>query len=244
MLLVPLLLAGAQAPPSAEQILDRFVEVTGGKAAYVRMKTEVVQGVMEMKAAGIKGEMKSYRDAQGNTYTLVEIPGVGKVEEGTKAGVAWEKSAVMGPRLKDGEEKAVALRNAALLRDLEWKKYYTKAEVAGSDNVDGEPCWKVVLTPASGKGETRYYSQKTGYLLRLTMVLSSPMGEIPMSATTVDYRDAGGVKFPHRSVMTVGAQEMVMSVTSVKFNEPLPAAVFELPPDVKALAEKKPAPKK
>jgi len=52
-------------PPAPETILDRFVEVTGGKAAYEKRKTEVVHGTIEFAAVGLKGTMVEYFEEPG-----------------------------------------------------------------------------------------------------------------------------------------------------------------------------------
>ena len=69
--LVPLFLtalacsAGWAAPdeplPKAEEILDKFVEVTGGKAAYENVRNEKWTGSFEFVGKGIKGTITSYR---------------------------------------------------------------------------------------------------------------------------------------------------------------------------------------
>ena len=51
---VPALFA-ADPLPSAESILDRYVEVTGGKQAYQKRKSEISRGTLEYPSLGIKG---------------------------------------------------------------------------------------------------------------------------------------------------------------------------------------------
>ena len=46
--------------PKAETILDRYIEVTGGKAAYEKRKTEIATGTFEMAAMGVKGTITHY----------------------------------------------------------------------------------------------------------------------------------------------------------------------------------------
>ena len=50
--------------PSAESILDRYVQVTGGKQAYDKRKTEIAHGTVEYAALGIKG---SHHPLRGRT---------------------------------------------------------------------------------------------------------------------------------------------------------------------------------
>src|ERR1700757_4780405 len=104
------LLAAADTLPTGEAILDKYIEVTGGKAAYEKKISEVSTGVMEFTGKAVKAHIPGYQAAPNKSYTVVEIDGIGKMEEGTDGTVAWERSALKGPRIKTGEEKAVSLR--------------------------------------------------------------------------------------------------------------------------------------
>src|ERR1700761_2027537 len=95
--------------PKAEIVLDRYVEVTGGKAAYEKRKTEVPSGTVDLAAQNLKGTFTRYSAEPDKSYASMELEGVGKIETGAAGGVAWENSAILGPRLKSGEEKAQAL---------------------------------------------------------------------------------------------------------------------------------------
>src|SRR5262249_32605519 len=91
--------------PKAETILDHYIEVTGGKAAYSKRKTEVATGTVEMPAQGLKGTMTRYSADPDKSYSIIELDGIGKIEQGAFNGTIWEKNAMLGPRIKSGEEK-------------------------------------------------------------------------------------------------------------------------------------------
>ncbi len=239
-LAIALLAAAAfgQKAPTAEQILDRYIEVTGGKAAHEAVRTEVMKALTEIKAQGIAGPTESYRDGK-NYYLVMEIKGAGKIEYGSYNGIVWENSAVMGPRLKTGAEKAFYEREAVLDKDLNWRQIYRAPEMGGEEDVAGNPAYKVILTPKDGgKPETRYYDKASGLLVRATIVTPSPMGEIPADQMFLEYRDFHGLKIPVRSVTKMGAAEMQVTVTSLDLNKPIPAEKFRPPPDVMALVAK------
>ena len=89
--------------PKAETILDKYVEATGGAAAYDSHHNEVVTGTMEMASAHIKGKLTSYHAAPVKMYTEIDIEGLGKMQDGTDGAAAWSLSAMQGPHLKDGD---------------------------------------------------------------------------------------------------------------------------------------------
>src|SRR5437763_8235070 len=116
-----LFLYAADPLPKGEAILDKYIEVTGGKAAYEKRHTEVSTAVMEFIGKGVKMKMTSYHAEPDNSYVVVEIEGIGKMEEGSNGTVVWERSALKGPRVKTGEEKAVSLRAASIHHDSRWR---------------------------------------------------------------------------------------------------------------------------
>jgi hypothetical protein len=106
---------GADALPAADTVLNRYVEVTGGLAAYEKVKSEIVTGKIEFPALGLKGDMVRYSSGPDNYYVTADLAGIGKIESGVSHGVVWENSVLQGPRIKTGEERAQALIEARLI---------------------------------------------------------------------------------------------------------------------------------
>ena len=99
-------LAGAgvlaqEALPKGEAILDRYVEVTGGRPAYEELHSEIVEGTFELAGKGVTAKMTIYRKAPNNSLMVVDIPGIGKMQEGATGEIGWSNSAIQGPRIKD-----------------------------------------------------------------------------------------------------------------------------------------------
>jgi hypothetical protein len=228
----------AQPLPKAETILDHYVEVTGGKAAYEQHKTEVLSGTIVFPAQGLTGQLTRYSAAPDKEYSMVELGPIGKIESGVANGIAWERSVILGPRLKDGDEKNQAMRESRFNAPLEWRKIFSKVETTGVETAEGEECYKVLLTPAAGKPETQFYSKKSGLLVKTTATAASPMGEISVEVTVSEYKNFGGVLMPTRSKQRAGGQELEVSVSNVGVNEALPSDIFNPPADVKALIDK------
>jgi len=231
--------AQADAPlPKAETILDGFVEATGGKTAYEKRKNDITTGTVDFSANGMKGTVVMYSDASNNAYMAMDLEGIGKIESGVYNGQAWESSALQGTRLKEGAEKAEALREATYNEPLHWRDLYTKAETVALEEVDGESAYKIVLTPKEGKPETVYFSKKTGFLIKRTATMSHPMGEVPMEMTLSNYKDLGGIMMPKTLATKVMGQEFTITIDDVKVNTEIPKDRFEPPAEVKKLMEK------
>jgi len=231
-----LVLYAADPLPKGEAILDKYIEVTGGKAAYEKKRSEISSAVMEFVGKGVKANMTIYHSEPNKSYSVVEIEGIGKIEEGTDGSVVWERSALKGPRVKTGEERAVSLRAANIHHDSRWRDFFQKVECTGVEPIDGHVCYRVVLTPKDGQPETRYYDKKSFLLVRTNMIMKSEMGEIPAESSVSDYRTVDGVLVPFLVKQKVLGQEFTVTLQSVKTNVEIPTDRFALPDDVKALA--------
>ena len=234
--------AGAYAQdtlPKGEAVLDKYVEATGGKAAYAKVHNSSTKGRMEIAGQGVKGDLTVYGAEPSKMYSVFVIDGVGKIEEGTDGKVAWSLSALQGARVKEGEEKALALRAANFNNHLNWKQFYKSAETTGLETLDGKPCYKVLLTPLEGKPETQYYEKDSGLLVRQTGSVKTPMGEVPVDATVSDYRAESGILMPHLLKQSVAGQQLLFTFASIKFNVEIANDRFDLPPEIKALLSRK-----
>jgi len=231
-------LCAADDLPKGDALLDKYIEATGGKAAYAKVKSEITTGEMALGAMGIKGKMTSYSQSPDKRVVEINIEGIGKVLEGSDGKIAWSYSAMQGPRIKEGEEKDEALRQAKQNADVNWREQFTKAETTGTDTVDGKTCYKVEVTPKTGKPQTRCYDKDSGLLVKMTMTSKTPMGEITVDSFPSDYRKEGELLVPHKVLTKLAGQEMGMTIDKVEHNATIPAEKFEPPAEVKALLNK------
>lgn len=223
--------------PAPETILDRFVEVTGGKAAYEKRKTEVVTGTVEFAAAGLKGTMVTYYAEPASYYMAMDLAGVGKIETGLTDGVAWENSVLQGPRIKTGEEKAQQVREAAMNGSYHWRELFDKAETVGEETVEGAPCYKIVMTPKTGNAVTMYFEKESGLMRKTSVVVASPLGDIPAESISTEYRRFDEILAPAKITEKVVGQEFTVTIDSMKTNQEIPPGKFALPDEVKALLD-------
>jgi hypothetical protein len=224
--------------PKAETILDRYIEVTGGKQAYQNRKSEMATGTVDFAAQGIKGTLMRYAAEPDKSYAVVDIEGIGKIETGTGNGIAWEKSLISGPRVVSGDEKAQALRENLFNADFNWRKLYPKVETSGIETVDGEECYKLILTPAEGHPQTAYYQKKSGLVVKMTTILVSSMGDIPVEAVMSNYKEFGGILMPTKITQKAAGQEVSRTIQSLKINQEFAPDRFDPPAEIKALLNK------
>jgi hypothetical protein len=224
--------------PTGESLLERCLISSGGAAAHAKVTGATMTGTVEMVGQNIKGPLSVFQQGD-KTYTVIELPGIGKVEEGFDGQIAWETNSIQGARIKDHAEKEASVRASRLNLMSDWRQFYKEARTQGSEDVDGKPAWKVELLPIDGKPEFFYFDKDSAMLVRMTQVVPTALGEIPVDVTLSDYRSVGGVLTPFTMTQKAMTQIMVLHFDKVEWNPSLPPNRFDLPEAIKALAAKR-----
>ena|ERR1035441_889256 len=224
--------------PKGETLLDKYIEVTGGKAAYSKMHSLMMTGTMEFQAMGLKGKLTIYSAEPDKQYFEVNLEGVGKLQEGSSGDVAWANSAMQGPRLKEDGEKTESLMRAKFNAELNWRDLYKTVENVATETVEGKECYKVVATPKSGNPKTLWYDKDSNLMVKLSALTATPQGDIQSDTSLADYRKEGGVLMAHKMLVKAGPMEFAMTVDSVQINPEIPKNTFDVPDEVKALIKK------
>ena len=229
--------AMAEKAPTAEKILDRFVEVTGGMKAYDAIENRKTIASLSISAQGMTFNITMWSARPNQVYSIIENDMIGKMEKGVSGDVVWEKSIMTGPIIKSGVEREASLRDSAFERYVYWRDSFETAELEGEAEVSGIDCWLVVLTPETGDPMNMYFEKESGLLKRIDTVTETEMGRIPVEAYLTDYREQDGIMLSFKTIIKMLGQERVFATTSIEQNIDLPDGIFDLPDDIKALQE-------
>ncbi|UCG16290.1 MAG: hypothetical protein JSV19_13450 [Phycisphaerales bacterium] len=228
--------------PAGEAVLEKFIEVTGGRGAYEKIRNRKVEGSLEFM--GVKGKRTAYEAAPNKRYVVMDMGEFGRQQQGTDGEVAWGLSDMQGPIVPEGEEKDVSIWSATFNFPLHWKKLYKKVECVGTETVRDQLCYKVVLTPTVGDSQTSYYAKETGLLLRTDTVIEGPMGAMSIEQYEENYKEVDGVLIAHKITQKFPMGTQVITVDSIENNVDMPKDRFDPPPEVRAqLKESKKSPK-
>ncbi len=229
----------AAALPSAEEVINRFIEATGGRAAYEKLTNRMSRGTMEVASMGMKGSMNVLQAAPNRMLVEIEIAGVGKTASGFNGEVAWENSQMMGPRILGADEVAMMRRTATFNPELNWKELYESVTVVGMEDVEGKPAYKLDFKTKEGETITQFYDKESGLLARSTMSAKTQMGDVAVVTKIAEWKEFDGIKMPVRSEQSMMGMTQVITVESVEHNMDLQGDPFALPEEVSKLVEKK-----
>lgn len=235
----------AQDLPKASDVLDGYVEATGGKAAWQRVRTRHTVGTIEMPTMGTSAKIETWAQAPGKVASRVDMGALGTKETGCDGRAAWEIVALgeIGELLGDGKgrkarllkeaELAYALREATFNADLRWRELTKEAETVGEETLDGKETYKVRVVTKDGATMTMWYDKPSRLLLRLDTKARTQTGEVDVQVYPSDYRKVGGVLIAHKTVTRMMGMEQTVTFETIEVNKPIEAKRFVKPRDLK-----------
>jgi hypothetical protein len=231
--------------PDAAAILDRYVEVTGGTAAYAGIQNRVSEVRVVHLGMDFEDRAVTHEARPDKTRSFSKSEAFGTTQSGIDGELVWFVSENTGPVVEEGEARAAAIAAAAFDRSAQWRKHYTAAEYVGEEKVSGKSCHKIVLTPHIGRPETRFYDKESGLLVKIAETRLTSVGmrpSIPIEILIEDYRPVDGLLIAQRVTKAVdmcGSRHETTYVTeSIKHNVELPSDHFDPPAEVVLFAKR------
>lgn len=225
-------IAGAQEKPAtvtAEQVLDGHVKAIGGVEKLNNFKNRRTSATLSMPAVGLKGPMKITQEAPNHFRMEMELPGIGKMLQVCDGENVFDKNPLTGQRTLSGAEKEAMMLESTFNSETQWKELYKSVSYEGREDVDGKPCHKILLETPSGSKRTHYYDASTGLLKKIKAVVKSPQGELETESTLSDYKEVDGVKFAHKTIVSVLGQQQVVEIEKIEHDVELADDAFSIP---------------
>ncbi len=219
----------AAALPTVDQVLAKYVEASGGKAAIEKISSRVTKGSFEIPAMGSTGTLVLYAKAPNKTAVVIDIPGFGLVKQGFDGTIAWSSDPMSGLNETTGTALEAAKRDAVFHRELVLKDQFKTIEVKGKQTVGDKETYMLEATPETGAPEKMYFEVATGLLIRVDGERSSPQGTMNVETTLKDFRDVDGVKIPFLMEQVMPSMSFVIKIEEVKNNVEVDDALFTKP---------------
>jgi photosynthetic reaction center cytochrome c subunit len=222
-----------QAPnqPSADQVLDKYIQAIGGAQRASALKSYVARGASsgygpenEPRAAEIYA-----RPGQRTTIIHTSAGDSTTTFDGTAGWIAAPFRPVAVLQLSEQDLDGLKL-DADLAFPAGIKQALTKWRVGLPAVIDDREMQVVQGTTARGVTGTLYFDMETGLLRRSVRYVDSPVGRLPTQTDYEEYRDVAGVKMPVRWTLTWLDGREVFEIKDVQPNVTIDAARFARPP--------------
>jgi outer membrane lipoprotein-sorting protein len=228
LLIFSTLVAKSQTP---DEIINHYIQFIGGAENWKSVNTITTAG--NYNYGGVAFPYVAWSKAP-NLYLYTVTFNGKSFSQAYNGKVGWRIDGFKNEKTKTilKDKQATALANEA---DVELEspfinyrqKGYT-AELLGTDSVNNQPCHKIRLLTKSDTAV--YYFDKTDFALVKKQAVSknSEMDKAPMDIFYSDYQPTGNIKLPRKiNCTTAGQRILLITVDSVKLNEPIPDSKFQ-----------------
>jgi len=213
-----------EAPPTVKQILDRYVQATGGPEALNRITSRAARG-SRIGADGVLVPEEVYQKAPDKLLTVTSYPNV-VFSNGYNGAAAWAYSSREGPTPLPEQLLAQLKRDAVFYKELKTQELYSDLKVLGKASVRETDAYVIQAKPVDGPVEKLYFDVRTGLLVRRYMESETPLGKLPLQTDYEDYRDVDGVKQPFLIHWSFPGRVWGRKIDEIKQNIPLDDAKF------------------
>lgn len=221
--------------PSPTEVLERYARAIGGKEAFMKHTSQHALGSIQLP--GINGKMEVFAARPNKLLMKTSVPGVGDVNTGYDGKVGWMSSAITGPMLLKGKMLDPIATQADFDQALHNPEDYKTIQVLGTEDFNGEDCYKLRLVHRTGFDSTEYFSKKSGLQVGFLATQESPLGAVTATTVVNEYKKFGDLYMPSKSTQKAAGVETVSTIDEVEYDRVDPS-VFELPPEVKTLLER------
>lgn len=185
---------------TVDEIINKYIDSTGGKDKLTSVHSIYKEGTMEMMGNEITVRVTKEQGKLSRTeFDVGGSTGFRLVTEKE----AWSYIPMRSPTPTKLSDAAAASMQAELEIFSPLIDYVTKgskAELIGKDTLHGNECYKIKLTTAAGKEILFWIDSKT-YLLDQSSQQNSGMGDgkAPVEIIVVykDYSPVNGIMIPH-----------------------------------------------
>lgn len=217
--------------PSAEQVLDKYVEALGGQAAIDRLTSRAVKGTA---VTWDKKELafESVQTAPGRFFMQTVAP-QGPIQRAFDGKSGWFKGPRGVVRDLNPAESAEASRAADLFAEIKLKERYPGLKLIGKQSVNDRDAWILMAVGPNGKVERFLFDAQSALLVRHVTMSPTAIGMVPEQEDFEDYRDVDGLKEPFKLTSSfvdpwIG---QTLRISEVSHNVAVDASKFQRPPD-------------
>lgn len=220
--------ATAEALPTAAQVVDKYLQSIGGRAATERLKTRVMKGSFT-GADGKPMPFEIHLQAPDKALAIISSP-QGTITQALNGDKGWIKTAKEQRELR-GNEISRFRAVAQTLDAVQVKEATANMKVAGREKLGDREAYVLVWPVDERRTQKLYFDTQTGLLLRAITYTNTSLGQIPSQVDFDDYRDVEGVKLPFtvRQSSVDSRSDSTRRFTEIKANVPLDASQFNPP---------------
>jgi predicted Zn-dependent peptidase len=207
---------------TAEKVIENFVAAIGGKEKLEKIQDFTMEATTNMQGMEIKQII--YKKAPNKYASIMSMNGnvmqqqLFNGERGLSKGYGGEKEII-------GDDLENLKVDAALNAELKYKELGVTLSLEAIETIEGKGAYKLKVINPTGQTTFDYFDVETGLKVLSKQTIVAPQGEFTQMQAFLDYKEVNGILYPY-SIKISGAQNLVLTVQSIKINTDLSDDLF------------------
>jgi outer membrane lipoprotein-sorting protein len=224
---------------TADEIIEKHLAASGGRAAYAKVTSRVGTGAITVTTpvGDLPGTIEVFSKKPNKTRTLIKLDltavGAGQMTSDQRfdGTTGYVMDTLQGDRTVEGSQLD-AMRNGSFPSPLlTYKELGATMALGDREKVGGKDAYVIKMTPKAGPATRLFFDAESFMLVRTTVTLNVPQlgGDIEQVVDFSDFRDVDGLKIPFITKSSNAAQTVTATMSSVKHNADIDDASFAKP---------------
>lgn len=221
--------SSAAANVKVGDIFNNYIKAIGGADALKKVNSIFATMAMQMQGMNLQVQIKNMLP---NMESMTMSMGGNVVMKTSFNGTSGYQQQMGNKKELTAEEIKEKNSVSGLFEQLDYiNNPAFKAEVKGTEKVNGSDAYKVLITYPTGATKTEYYDVASKLLVRKEEAKTT---NNVTASTTIDYGDykkTGAILYPYAQTLTISAggqqQALEMKASDVKINEGVTATDFQ-----------------
>jgi photosynthetic reaction center cytochrome c subunit len=214
------------APPTADQILAKYLDAVGGADALARITTRAEKGhvLFGQNPTPIDIYMKApnkrvsvTHGQNGDSFTAYD-------------GAAGWMGGGRGARDMNSIDSMSSMVDAALAFPADLKKVFPQMRSFRPEKIGDKEMYTLLARGPNAPATRLFFDKETGLLMRAIRYNEVGLGMMPVQVDYSDYRAVDGVKVPFHWTLSRPTGRFSIQIDSVQQNAPIDDSKFAKPP--------------
>lgn len=213
-------------PPTADQILDKYVQAVGGADAYNKINSRIQKGNIIVPGQP-QTPITLYAKAPFMRVSITQM-GQGQSITAFDGNAGWLGGG-RNARDMNPTENVAAKLDADFHFATDLKTSLTRIRATRPDKIADKEYYVLVGLASDNTPVRLFFDEQTGLLVREVRYAQNAIGRLPTQIDFADYRDADGVKIPFKWTLARVNGRFTIQIDSVQQNVPIEDSRFQKP---------------
>jgi len=212
--------------PTAEQIIDKYIQAVGGAEALQKITSRVQKGTVSFGQSTFPAEV--YSKAPDKRISTVSTPNGDNITA-YDGHTGWMGAGGRPPHEMTSQEDEAISFDATFDLPLELKKMFTQLRVRPAPKIGRTEVYMVIGTNPGKPPVRLYFDKVSGLLMRTVRYAETPLGRNPTQVDYAEYRTEDGIKLPFQWTVARPLGRFTIQITEIHQNAPIDDSKFAKP---------------